>query len=534
MGENDEDRKNYRTDFMFRKLEEKLDDLGYSRGLILAFILGFVVRLIPELISFPYPIGWDTIYYASRINSGVVFTVGSDLVNSWLVYGILVSLGNLTRLEPFMILKIFAPILYGGSCAGMFFVAYKKLDWSVTKSLLVSAFFGIQLAALAISWQFYRNVFGIMVFLFALPLIRTDIRWKGTIALAVLSLLTVWGHELAMVSLFFVVIGMMGVSAFRKEKIPYRLFVAILPAVLIFLGNLFWISPFAMPINSNLVWVDDSVWAHPGGLFFLTDYLSVSTPIESYTSFFELLFDVSSLFVLLYGLTLPLVGVGYFKDRVLGLWALLLLIGGLGCLIVPFAALFLWGRWMLLLVYPFSFFAVNGLWRLTKSLNGFSVSRFFDWFKITKKVGYGLVIVMVIVGFLFMAFPLIDGRYGVIGWGGTFKYVPSTMQSSSVPIRDTQGVIEAYTWLNANMDSNSSLLVHDVFDFWTMLYLGNNNRGFLFDSDLGVATSLAVAEGYESVYFVWWNEDIGWYNLRLSDEWVSVFDSGRISVFQIV
>ena len=534
MGEDYEDRKNYRTDFMFRELEEKLDTLGYARGLSLAFILGFIVRLIPELISFPYPIGWDTIYYASRINSGVVFTVGSDLVNSWLVYGILVSLGELTRLEPFIILKIFAPILYGGSCAGMFFVARKKLDWSVTKSLLVSGFFAIQLAALTISWQFYRNVFGIMFFLFALPLIRTDIGWKGTVTLSVLALLTVWGHELAMVSLFFVVLGVMGLSVFRKEKTPYRLFVAIVPAVLIFLGNLFWISPFAIPINTNLVRVNDSVWAHPWGLFFLTDYLSVSTPIESYNNYFELLFNVGSLFVLLYALLLPLIRVGYFKDRVLNLWTLLLLIGGLGCLIVPFAALFLWARWLLLLIYPLSFFAVNGLWKLTKSLKAFSVSRFFDWFKITKKVGYALVIVMIFFGFLFMAFPLIDGRYGVIGWGGTFKYVPSTMQSSSVPIRDTEGVIEAYKWLNANMDSDSSLLVHDVFDFWTMLYLDNDHRGFLFDNDLGEVTNLAVAEGYDSVYFVWWNEDIGWYNLRLSNDWISVYNHDRISVYQIV
>ncbi len=40
---------------------------------MLAFAVGFVVRLIPELLSFPYPIGWDTIYYASRIQDGVLF-----------------------------------------------------------------------------------------------------------------------------------------------------------------------------------------------------------------------------------------------------------------------------------------------------------------------------------------------------------------------------------------------------------------------------------------------------------------------------
>jgi hypothetical protein len=519
---------------MFSRIEERLDNLGYIKGIFLAFVVGFIIRLIPELLSFPYPIGWDTIYYASRIHSGVVFTVGSDLVNSWLVYGILVGLGNLTRLDPFVILKIFAPLLYGGSCAGMFFVAWKKFDWSVTKSLLVSVFFGFQLAALTISWQFYRNVFGVMVLLFALPLVRSDVGWKGAAALSVLALLTVWGHELAMASLFFIVLGVICLSIIRREKVPYRLFLAILPAMLLFAGNLFWISPFATQINPNLVRLDDSVYAHPAGLFFLTDYLRVSTPIESYSSYFELFFDVGSLFVLLYALILPLVGVGYFKDKVLGSWTFLLLIGGFGCLVVPFAALFLWARWMLLLVYPFTFFAVNGLWKVTKRLEGLSVSRFINWFKVTKKVGYGLALVSIIVGILFMTWPLIDGRYGVIGWSGTFKYVPSTMQSSSVPLRDTEGVIEAYKWLNDNMDSDSSLLVHDVFDFWTMLYLDQDHQAFLFDSDLEAASNYAAGEGFDSLYFVWWNEDIGWYNLRVSDDWVSVFKDDRISVYQIV
>ena len=97
---------------MFTWLETKIDLIGFHKGCALAFVIGFVIRLIPELISYPYPIGWDTIYYASRMSSGHVFTVGSDLVNSWLVYGILAIITNLTKLDPFIILKIVAPALF--------------------------------------------------------------------------------------------------------------------------------------------------------------------------------------------------------------------------------------------------------------------------------------------------------------------------------------------------------------------------------------------------------------------------------------
>ena len=187
-----------------------------------------------------------------------------------------------------------------------------------------------------------------------------------------------------------------------------------------------------------------------------------------------------------------------------------------------------------MLVFPFTFFAVDGLWKAANCGKAFSLSRFFGWLKITKKLGIGLSLLSVVVGCLFMTWPLIDGKYGIIGVEGTFRYVPSTMQTSSVPLQDTEGTIKAYGWLNANMNSDSSLLVHDVFEFWTFLFLEESHTAILFDNDLEAASNLAVENGYDEAYFVWWNEDIGWYKLRLSNDWVSVFDSGRISVYQMI
>ena len=154
-------------------LEKKLDSLSRNKGLLLAFIVGFAVRLIPELLSFPSPIGWDTIYYAYRIEEGVLFGFWDNVFSSWMIYAILIFLRDLTSLEPFMLLKIVAPILYGGASAGIYFVAWKKLKWSATKSLLACVVFVFSLASLAISWQFYRNLFGVMVLLFVLPFIKT-------------------------------------------------------------------------------------------------------------------------------------------------------------------------------------------------------------------------------------------------------------------------------------------------------------------------------------------------------------------------
>ena len=168
------------------------------------------------------------------------------------------TITNLTKLDPFIILKIFAPVLFGGTCAGIYFVSWKRLKWSPTKSLLASSFFSLQLASLAISWQFYRNILGIMMLLFALPFLKKDTTKKQTLMLSILAIFTVWSHELAMASLFFIVFAMIILSIIKRQKPPIRLFVAILPAILLFMGNLFYVSPFASPINTNLIRIDDS------------------------------------------------------------------------------------------------------------------------------------------------------------------------------------------------------------------------------------------------------------------------------------
>ena len=186
-----------------------------------------------------------------------------------------------------------------------------------------------------------------------------------------------------------------------------------------------------------------------------------------------------------------------------------------------------------MLVFPFTFFAVEGLCKVTKNGTGFAASRFFRWFRLPKKFGVAFALVSVVVGLVFMTYPLVDGKYGIIGVETTFRYVPSTMQSSSVPLCDTQGVINAFVWLNEHVTSNSSLLVHDVFQYWGKLYLDGKSHMVFFYSNPELASEQATENGSTTSYTVWWNQDIGWYNMTLPSNCVPVFDSGRISVYRL-
>jgi len=515
-----------------------LQKISFRRGFLFAFVLGFMVRLIPEVLSFSYPIGFDTVYYAARMKSGIVWRHWSSLFFTWLVYAILVSMYSLTQVDPFLLLKVFGPLLYGGSGAGIYYFAWKGLNWGVKKSLFASIFFAFQLASLGISWHFYRNVLGLMLLLFALPFFKKIENWKEFALLSVLSLLAVFGHEYASVAMLAVVLGLMARGFLEKEKkMPYRILIAIFPALIVFMGSIYlrMFPAFVSVKTNNIIRVNDVIDPHPGRLFFLVNYLNVATPVQHYANYLELVSHVVSLFVLLYLVWLPLVFVGFFRDNVLDNWTILLLVGSFGCLIVPFSALDLWNRWMLMLVYPFTFYAVNGFWKVLKSHDAPVAPglKWMSWMKISRKSAIGISLVTVLLGSLFMTFPLISGRYGLFGGPTTWKYFPSTMQSSSVPLQDTEGTVKTIEWLNRRMTDDSCVLVHDAFSFWIELYLDKNHVVVFFTRNLEAASNLALNNGFNPVYFIWWNEDIGWYGLTVPSDFISVFDSGRISVFQI-
>jgi len=44
--------------------------LGDSKGLLICFSAGLILRLVPELLAFPHPISWDMVHYAYFMRGG--------------------------------------------------------------------------------------------------------------------------------------------------------------------------------------------------------------------------------------------------------------------------------------------------------------------------------------------------------------------------------------------------------------------------------------------------------------------------------
>jgi hypothetical protein len=194
---------------------------------------------------------------------------------------------------------------------------------------------------------------------------------------------------------------------------------------------------------------------------------------------------------------------------------------------MPFFALDLWSRWMFMLVYPFTFFAANGLFKVLRGSNG--QGRRFGGF--SKKAVFGGLGVVVLLGCVYMATPLLMNTVKV----GVFylPYVSAHFCSApAVPYEDVESVTMALTWLNENMDGNSCAVVNHVFSLWDLVYLDKSHVTIEFWNDASLALDNAVSLGYRHAYFVWWNTDIGWYNVSVPTEFMRMTDFGRISIYE--
>jgi len=507
-------------------------EVTHRRALVLSFALGFIVRLIPEVLAYPYPIGYDTVHYVARVKGGVVWGHWTSVFSTWLLYALTVPIYNVMHADPFLIVKLTGPVLYGLSACGVYWFSSKALNWDPRKSLIAASFFVFQLAAFRISWDLLRNTLGMAILLFALPFILKLESWKDVAWFVMLSVLVVFGHELASVVMFaVVVVGVMLKDLLMRNKAGLlKVSAAVSPSLALFLASMYFrVFPPQLGVETNVINTIQPV-VRPGGLFFFVNYFVGSTS-GLYSGYFDLASQVLSVFTVLFLLSLPLVFVGFFRNRVLDAWTLLIVCASFSCLVVPFFAFDLWDRWMFLLVYPFTFYAVEGLVKVFESANGVvrpSVG-WLQWMKVSRKTSVVLLSCMVLLTSVYIGATLQNDNYVIFSIPTISRYF---CVAPTVPLRDVEGTMEVMEWVDENMEDGSCVLVNAAFLSWARLYLNENRNIVIYMLDVEGALNVAASHGFDPAYLVWWGENIGWYRLTVPSSFELVFESGRMAAFQ--
>jgi hypothetical protein len=466
---------------------------------LLAFLVPLTVRVLPEILMGRYIVGFDTVSYyvpvtLRWVNVGVGFF--EFMAYAPLFYVLLVQL-TFFGVPLTVSLKVLPPVLLGLLGLTIFVYAKKALSWSGWGSLSVSFFATLYFVGLRISWDMLRSELGLIFLFLFLTLLHEDLdkkSWKHFGLLSLMMALVVLSHQLVGMVMLAVLSVLIFQKVVRHEYFEgLNLILCSLPAVVLF-GLTVYGHYVVLPSVGSAGWFS----------------------LFGFSSFFDAAVDTLGFLVYCFLPLLPFAFLGFrcFNNLELKTWLAWCLVAILFPIVSPYAVFPLSYRWILLVVFPLSFFVVEGLRRF----NG-------RWRKVV------LSGVSVLLSFSFVLLP---AMFAFPYFRAFSYYVPSSMLQNSVPLSDCEDVVRALAWVNAGLGSDGVLLVHDAFHGWALLYLSDSNRVVCYGyGDPEVAAWELFETGVRRLFVVWWVSGEGWHGqASLSSRFVEVFCSGRIAVYE--
>jgi len=448
------------------------------------FVVALALRGIPELLITRYPVGYETItYYApvmTRFQEMSLVEVFAKNFHAGPLFYVLMWLTTaISNGDAFLLLKVTGPLLYGCLSVVFFVFLRRGLGWRWKMAFVASLLLVCQVAALRIAWDRFRNVLGLIFVFAALTVLRGNYRFKWPLV-ASLAVLAVLSREYVGLIL---IVGVFG-YALLEGRSRSGSFAALVPALFIFVGMVY-------------PWLGRS-WI--GGF----DY--------SFGSYIWVVQDVLSIFAVCYLALVPFVLKGFRRDSLLDPLLGLLLFGSFSVAVVPWLAVPGYQRWLMLLVFPFSVYAVLG----------------FEHFRLLDK-GFSRKLAAILLVFIVIGGGYSTGVFSYVGKAPN-SYVAVDLTQSSIVWSQIDDVVDVLRWLDENALSNSSVLAEERFYGWTLIYLDRASSDvevvpYGAGSPPWAALEKALNNGFRCVYLIWYTDST-------LDDFQMVYSRNSVSVFE--
>jgi hypothetical protein len=446
------------------------------------FLVGVILRAIPELMVVDYPIGYETItYYAPSMfafGERGFFDVFIEFFRSGpLFYGLMWSTVSLNVANPFLILKMIGPLLYGILAVTFFLFLKRGLRFDGIMALVGVLLLVFQVATLRVSWDRFRNVLA-LIFIFAtFTSLKSDYKFKWGLV-GFFTVLAALSREYIALVLFVSVLGFAVLQ--RKERLVSS--VSLAPA----LGT-FFIMNFPHQLQN---YITNSQYSWSGYLWTLQDAFII--------------------FAICFLPLLPFAVKGFRRDELLEPMIGLFLLGSFSVVVSPLFVIPGYQRWLILLVFPFTIYAIKGFDRL----------RLFDRSNFRK-------LVAVLTVFLVLGVGYSSGALSYVIWSNS--WIPTNLVQSSIGWGQIDDVKDVLVWLDENAEANSSILCEERFYGWTLIYLRRANNDFEVipygaNSQPEPALKKALDDGFNWIYMIWYTDS----NL---ENFKSLYSQNGVSLF---
>ena len=430
------------------------------------FLVAIALRGIPEVLVSWYPIGYETItYYAPPMFAfgefGLVSVFTAFFRSGPFFYVLMWFAKIVSGAHPYLILKVVGPLLYGGLAVSFLLFLRRGLKLNEKMALVGALIFVFQVAALRESWDRFRNVLGLVFVFAALWALKDNSKHKWWL-LGLFAMLAALSREYIVFFLFVAVLGF----AFLERKDRLKTLVALVPGFVVFsiMG--------AIIISSPELW----------GMY--TPNLQ-----NTWDAYLWIVQDAFSILVICFLPILPFVAKGFAKDRLLNPIVGLLSVGSLSVVVSPWLAFPGYQRWMMLLVFPLSIYAVRG----------------FDRFGLFDD-GNKWKLASILLAFLVVGVGYSSGVFSYVVLPNS--WVPTNLVQSSIPWNQVDDVMNVLGWLNENAALNSCVLTEERFYGWTLIYVARANSDvrvipYGASSSCMPALEKALHDGFNQVYLIW-------------------------------
>lgn len=412
--------------------------------LMILVIIAGGLRILPEIIAYPYPIGYDVINYYLPVLTK--FDNHWNTVSNQYPFYVLTLylITNVTKLTPHFVTSSSAVVLYILFSISVYQISRRIFNLDQSKSFFSTLFVILQLTLLRTSWDLQKDMLSLTAMLFAITFISTKNRTTIVNFFLVLFLCIVSVLTDRMIGLLLVGTLLIYVTLVRKKM---ELVLAIATLAL-----------FLFSILQSSHQIGQTLLAYP----------------EITSTNYYLPVNLLVLLLVYTGLLLPFGIYGFLRSRniILKIPVLISVIGSLSWLLHPFGFLFLPDRWIFIFGIFISIFAAYGInFLIMKTSNREA--------RMQTLYMYGFLVPFAILGILFatssseVPISIPAAFHSYVG-----KFGPTTMQANSISISESSSITDAIGWINSNTPRGSHIVIDKHWRGWAELLLLDRSFSF--------------------------------------------------------
>lgn len=425
---------------------------------LIVFSVAIVLRLVPEILAFPYPVGYDVInYYLPVIKNFEQYW--PTISNQFPFYvSLLYGISEVFSAEPQLVISSSIVLVFGLFSMAIFSIGRNLLRLDNLQSIFLSIFVIFQLGVLRTSWDLHKDMFALALTFFSLLFISKIPKLsKNLIAVtAALNIVTVLADRMIGLLLSVTLIG-----SFILTRDRGLAMIAVIVIVI-----------YALSLQAN----------HDNIEYNLNMVGSNNSTNEIYNPT-----NLIVMFLVMNAILLPSGIVGFIKSKLIifKIPLLISVIGSFTWIIFPNTSAFLPDRWIVIFSIFLSLFSGYGFISLIENRR-ISIS--------SRKLNNYLIVLLPFI-FLGSAFAVSPNNsyFNIYGAFHQFigPYGPLTMQYNSISVPESRSLLSVIDWINndTNTPEGSVIMGSKHLRGWmelelkerTFLFADNNSK--LLDSD---------------------------------------------------